>query len=124
LAGEDLASDPEGRARRWPARVVGEVRYRLDQLVASDAVLDRAPEVERQFVRVVTGDERGGGHEASVPLRESGALRDLAEEDALGQVVEGGGDVGIRATRRGRLVSHVLGSPSDQRPVIRSRASG
>jgi hypothetical protein len=45
--------------------------------------------MERQFVRPVAGDERGDGHEASVSLREPRAIPDLAEEDALGQVVEG-----------------------------------
>jgi hypothetical protein len=57
--GEHLPHDGERGAGGRPARVEGEMRDRLDDLVAGDAVLQRLPEVERKFVLAIACDQAG-----------------------------------------------------------------
>src|SRR5262249_60784269 len=85
---EDAAGDRPGGHGGGPAGVEGEVGDDLADLLARDAVVQRAFEMPRQLVGAVHGDERRDGDEAPVALGESRPLPDVAEEHLLAEVDE------------------------------------
>jgi hypothetical protein len=68
---EGPPGDLKCRHGRWPARVEGELRNRLDDLVAGNAILERLLQVERQFVGAIERDEACGRHQAAIARRET-----------------------------------------------------
>src|SRR3979490_3591368 len=66
---------------------------RLADLLARNAVLQRAPDVAAQLVRAIKRDERGHRDQAAVALRELLALPDVAEQQLVGELAELGKDV-------------------------------
>ena len=86
-----VAMRPARHGRR-PARVEGQVGDDLADLLAGDAVGERALEVPGELVAPVHGDQRGDGDEAAVALGQPGPLPDVAVHDLLGQLDQLGRD--------------------------------
>ena len=59
------------------------MRDELDDLVAGDSVVERAPDVAADLVRPIERGQRGDGDEAAVPLREPRALAHIAEQHVM-----------------------------------------
>src|SRR5690242_18217162 len=68
--GEHLPSNGEGSAGRRPSRIECEVGDHLDDLVASDAVFERLPQVKRQLVLAIARDQGGDGDQAAIARAE------------------------------------------------------
>src|SRR4051794_38287624 len=94
------------------------MRDEFRELVPGDAILHRELQVVRQLVRAVLRNEGRDGDEASVALRETRALPDLAEEHPLRDVVERRSDIGVRAARDRGIVRHVRSAPWWKGPVL------
>ena len=67
-----FTGDPDGGAGGRPARVEGEVRDHLDDLVAGHAILERLSKMELELVAAIESDQAGDGDEAAVARAEPG----------------------------------------------------
>src|SRR5579883_2085948 len=88
-----------------PARVEGDVRDDLGDLLARKAVVEAAADMCAQLIGAVERGQHGDRHQAAVALRQFGPLPDVAEDDIVGQFDELGGHLGevserARALRR------------------------
>src|SRR5438105_13341425 len=90
---EHPARDRAGGHGSGPARVEREVRDDLADLLARDAVGQRALQVPGKLIGPVHGSERRDRDQAAVALGESGPFPDVAEEDLLAELDELGGDL-------------------------------
>lgn len=78
--------------------------YRLYQLGAGHAILDRVRKVETQLFGIAAGDECGNGHQASVPGRQLPAGPHLSEQHVIGHLREEWRDLPELALRTGGLL--------------------
>src|SRR5215470_3823756 len=83
---EHFASDAPRRHGRRPAGVERQVRDRLADLIAGDAVAERALEVAGELVAASQREQRRDGDEAAVALAEAGPFPDVAVEDFFAQL--------------------------------------
>src|SRR4051812_25377313 len=70
VAAEDLLGDGHRGEGLRPARVEGQVRDELDELLLGDAVVLRVLQVEGQLLGVAAGEQCGDGGQAAVALRQ------------------------------------------------------
>src|SRR5688572_10855217 len=84
------------------------MRDHLADLLAGDAVAERALQVTRELVAATEGDQRGDRDEAAVALGQLGPLPDVPVDDGLGELDELGRDLAhlVAGGRRGHWSAH------------------
>src|ERR1017187_1489672 len=96
---ENPLRDRQRGIRGRPARVEGQMRDDLDQLIPADAVFESLLQVKGQLVRPVERDEACDGNQAPVARRQARPLPYLAEQHLVGNIRERGRDVTERLAR-------------------------
>src|SRR5271165_6220343 len=103
---EGLAQDGDYRIRDRPTGIEGEVRDHFDQLIAGDAVRERASDMARQFIGPVERNQAGNRDQAAVALGEAWPLPDLAEQYPVAEIGERRRDVAVSLLRGAPFVGH------------------
>src|SRR6266704_3439497 len=81
---ENALRDRKRGIRSRPARVEGQMRDNLDQLIATDAVFQSLLEVKGQLIGPVESDEARDRNQAAIARRQARPLPHLAEEHLVG----------------------------------------
>src|SRR5271167_1711338 len=107
---EGLAQDGDCRIRHRPTGIEGEMRDHFDQLIAGDAVRERASDMARQFIGPVERNQAGNRDQASVALGEARPLPDLAEQHPVAEICERRSDVAVSPLCWATFVGHYVNS--------------
>src|SRR4051812_18881565 len=103
---EDLAGDRQGRAGNRPAAIECKMGDGFDDLVAGDAVIERALQMKRQLIVPVERNQRRNRHEAAIARRQVRALPKVAKKNLVGIVGQSGGDIAEGFTAIGWCICH------------------